>query len=94
MTLIPDQVLGWLGNMGNTQLGKEVEEKAHQMFVNMGRTMGGGVHSSVPKPKRGKDGGGSGCGSSKRFKWHQDRGVVCAFLRWRMPSHDVDNQGH
>lgn len=57
VTLIPDQVLGWVGNMGNTQLGKEVEEKAHQMFVNMGRTMGVGVHSSVPKPKRGKDGG-------------------------------------
>ncbi len=62
ITLIPDQVLGWVGNMGNTQLGKEVEEKAHQMFVNMGRTMGGGVHSSVPKPKRGKDGGAAAAG--------------------------------
>lgn len=54
ITLIPDQVLGWVGNMGSTQLGKEVEEKAHQMFVNMGRTMGGGVSASPAKPARDK----------------------------------------
>ena len=46
ITLIPDQVLGWVGNMGNTQLGKEVEEKAHQMFVNLGRGMSGAMEGS------------------------------------------------
>ena len=56
ITLIPDQVLGWVGNMGNTQLGKEVEEKAHQMFVGMGRGMAGGVKASPAKSARDKVG--------------------------------------
>lgn len=56
VTLIPDQVLGWVGNMGNTQLGKEVEEKAHQMFVSLGRTMAGGVNASPAKSARDKAG--------------------------------------
>lgn len=50
ITLIPDQVLGWVGNMGNTQLGKEVEEKASRMFVNIGSSMSGAMRA----PKLGK----------------------------------------
>ena len=69
VTLIPDQVLGWVGNMGNTQLGKEVEEKAHQMFVNMGRTMGGGVNASPAKksaPDNARDGGDKAAAALRR----------------------------
>lgn len=43
ITLIPDQVLGWVGNMGGAHLGKEVEEKANQLFINLGRGVGGGL---------------------------------------------------
>lgn len=53
ITLIPDQVLGWVGNMGNTQLGKEVEEKAHQLFVGMGRGMAGGMSAGKMRPSVG-----------------------------------------
>ncbi len=68
ITLIPDQVLGWVGNMGNTQLGKEVEEKAHQMFVNLGRGMSGAMEgtkrSSGPKVEAGSPKGDKPAGAS------------------------------
>lgn len=58
ITLIPDQVLGWVGNLSNTQLGKETEEKAHAMFVNLGRSVtpvlgAGGRKEPKSAPSRG-----------------------------------------
>ncbi len=58
ITLIPDQVLGWVGNMSNTQLGKETEEKAHAMFINLGRGVApalGGVAGRAAKPGKGSN---------------------------------------
>lgn len=63
ITLIPDQVLGWVGNMGGTSLGKEVEDKANNLFINLGRGMSGGM-SKMPKVSRGGAKAADGLGSS------------------------------
>jgi conjugal transfer/type IV secretion protein DotA/TraY len=46
ITLIPDQVLGWVGNLTGVHLGKETEDKVNALFVRMG-----GVMASPIKPK-------------------------------------------
>lgn len=60
ITVIPDQVLGWVGNMANSHLGKEVEGKVNSMFVmatSSGREiMFGGKPKPTGKPGRADNG--------------------------------------
>jgi conjugal transfer/type IV secretion protein DotA/TraY len=56
ITVLPDQIIGWVGHATGMQLGKEVEGRVNQMFVGAYRTVGMPV--VAPKPGKSKTGGG------------------------------------
>lgn len=66
ITLIPDQVLGWVGNMSGVSLGKETEDKVNALFVRMGGVMSqpvgkkGGVARAQQLQGQGKQQQGQG----------------------------------
>jgi hypothetical protein len=58
--LLPDQVLGLIGNQGNThEIGKESEGKIHGLFMGMGRGLQGAnqAHDATKGRSGGKGGG-------------------------------------
>ncbi len=53
ISLLPDQVLGWIGHAGGTQLGKEVGDKIHGLVV----ASLGGARRALPAKRPGEFGG-------------------------------------
>jgi conjugal transfer/type IV secretion protein DotA/TraY len=61
--VIPDQVLGWVGNGLGAHLGREVEGRIHGMFVSGGRNLQGGLTAAVKQDRKpGAPGAGGGAG--------------------------------
>jgi hypothetical protein len=54
-TELPDDAIGWVGGIGRNNIGKDVENKVHGMFMAGGRFGAGGV--GMMKPSIGGGGG-------------------------------------
>lgn len=61
ITIIPDQILGWVGNVTGQTIGKDTDDRANNLFLNVGRSAGGalpkGAAPKAPAPRitRGAD---------------------------------------
>lgn len=40
ITIIPDQILGWVGNVTGQTIGKDTDDRANNLFLNVGRSSG------------------------------------------------------
>ena len=49
ITVLPDQIIGWVGHVTGMQLGKEVEGHVHGMFLASSRDAGNVVKAAKPK---------------------------------------------
>ena len=43
ITIIPDQILGWVGNIAGQTIGKDTDDKAHNLFVRVGGASSGAM---------------------------------------------------
>jgi len=67
---LKDDVIGWIGNVGRSQIGRDTESKASGLFVAGGRVASHGVQGGMGKDLLEKqrrsaesDGAGGGAGS-------------------------------
>jgi hypothetical protein len=57
---LSDDAIGWVGGIGRSNIGKDVEGKVHNMFMMGGRFGAGGVGMMKPKGGGGDQTKGTG----------------------------------